>query len=687
MKMKALIIWVVILTLTMNVFAKEGKLKFGKYIYYTGNIVDGKMNGSGTLYIKAKIGQKNTLTDEITGIFENNKITSCCIKFGSGWTYKGEASVAISENDNELRLLLNNGVLTTRTGLKLSKFSNLQYSIKYKSNNRFWIEFNNNSPLSVEISNCKLAYEIEPVLFYDNISKGSLISRKINETGKFQGNVSIKISNGNISEWAPFRWELDIQQGRFIAPNGNYYDITGHNYNEYYFNDILIKENGEDYILYGGSNSQLQKNCGRYIKKIRKTVFITPTDSIVLEGDRKLYNKYSPYVFDGKILFADNEYFEGEFKFNCETSTNFETFLNNLKESDISIKNGKYHYNNTEEIWQNRECIRPTKIIEAGEELRFNITIEKPNTILAYLPLYNLDKIDSLTITGFLYETDIAIINRCKYLRYLDLSRTFITYSPQAKQQEINEQQAAIAMAKLLGVVADLSDTKLSTSDYVMMKAIAELGNLADEHKDELKQIKQANENCIIPQSAFNNMKFLKTVKLPITAIAIEEKAFWKCEILDSVQLPPYLKSISKLAFAECINLKNLNFPPTITEIEKTAFQGCISLKKVDLSKNVLSNSDLSLSKGEGMEIRLPNNETSYFNYNKNCTIYYPSSLTRIGGKIYNCELHFSSPIPPIFVNDRMYDYEIKDNKIYIPKGSLTAYFTTFGEKNTYVEE
>lgn len=329
--------------------------------------------------------------------------------------------------------------------------------------------------------------------------------------------------------------------------------------------------------------------------------------------------------------------------------------------------------------------IPENKIIEAGKRLSLNITVKKPGTILSYLPLDALTTIDSLTITGFLYETDLAVINQCNALTYLDLSHTFITDSPQAKQAKEDEAKALLGFVKLLGFAADLTygDGNLSNSDYIMMKALAKLG----EYAEDSEPVKQANENCFIPKSAFKNMQFLKAVKLPLSAIEIKEGAFYECKNLENIQLPPYLKSIDKQAFAYCRNLRNIDFPTSLSVLEAGAFQGCDSIKKVDLSKNTFSKFSYSFS-GYGLkELKLPNGFGSSFECYKNCIVYYPSSLTQIGGKIHDCELHFSSPIPPKFSNEPMYDYEIKDNKIYIPKGSLTAYFTTFGKQNTYVEE
>lgn len=682
MKSKIALLLVFFIVFSINVFAKEGKLKFGKYIYYIGNIENNKMDGNGTLYIKTKkVGG-----DEISGVFKDNKISSCSIKFRSGWKYKGNAIISISEKDNELKLLLYEGIITTSQGQQISEFENLQYTIKVKKINgdeRFAIEFNKKSFIAV-LNNFFLSSEINTVCGNEDYLEGF----EVKETGTFQGRVEI-----SVSPYAPFKWDCQTSNGRFTTLNGDYFDIIDfrRNTKEYSFADILIKNRNGDYILYGGPRTPMQKNCMRYVKEIRQTALKTPTDSIIIEGSRKRpINRYTRYIFEGRISFAEDEYFEGEFKFNCKAGDKFETTLRNLKESDISFIDGEYHYNKTIEIWKNREFIHPNKIIKAGEELSFNITIDKPSTILSYLPLDKLEKIDSLTITGFLYETDIAVINKCKFLRYLDLSRTFIMYSPQAKQQQINEVKAAIAILNFAGMNADLkyNDGDMSSMEYIVTKAMAELGEIADKHVDEMKQIKQANENCIIPESAFKNMKFLKTVKLPITAIAIKEDAFYHCESLENIQLPPYLKSISEKAFAYCFNLRSLDFPSTITEIGKNAFEGSNSLKKVDLSKNRLKSIyENSLFSGNNKEIRLPQGIGYCGFYNKNCIIYYPKSLKEIGGKVTNCELHFSSPTAPLFDSRPIYGHVLQDNKIYVPKGCTTAYYVALGEKNTYIEE
>ena len=49
-------------------------------------------------------------------------------------------------------------------------------------------------------------------------------------------------------------------------------------------------------------------------------------------------------------------------------------------------------------------------VLEKGRKTKsYTLNLEKPGTILSNLPLDDLDIIDSLTIVGFLYDTDMKI--------------------------------------------------------------------------------------------------------------------------------------------------------------------------------------------------------------------------------------------------------------------------------------
>ena len=79
---------------------------------------------------------------------------------------------------------------------------------------------------------------------------------------------------------------------------------------------------------------------------------------------------------------------------------------------------GKYQKN---EFWSR------ISLFEQGVQRSYNITLERPGTILSYIPLNNLAAIDSLTITGFLYDTDANVLKKCTSLKYIDLRYAFIS--------------------------------------------------------------------------------------------------------------------------------------------------------------------------------------------------------------------------------------------------------------------
>ena len=137
----------------------------------------------------------------------------------------------------------------------------------------------------------------------------------------------------------------------------------------------------------------------------------------------------------------------------------------------------------------------PDKLIEGGPKVKFNITVEKPGTILSSLPLNKLNEIDSLTITGFLYETDLEIIRKCKILRYLDLSHTYITYSPEIRKQHKSDMEALNFLFGLVGEGLDnkYRDGTISTNEYKANKALTYVLQSSTEFKE-------SEENCLIPQ-------------------------------------------------------------------------------------------------------------------------------------------------------------------------------------------
>ncbi|WP_298615241.1 leucine-rich repeat protein [uncultured Odoribacter sp.] len=477
--------------------------------------------------------------------------------------------------------------------------------------------------------------------------------------GKIEGEGIMTYANGKTEKLKYKNGKILNKKITIHPDNDNISEFTGINYEDETMDGSIKYKNYKTLYDYNG------KMVGNYERHGQGILHFNDNNKIsTIEG---LWQHDSLVSGSGKFI-IQRDTLEVTKKANQPIRIFDKVFNDNMVVHDSN-------YSNMDELY---------KYIKKQKEGMRKITVKKPGTILSYLDIEELSSIKHLTITGFLYETDLAVINQCTALSYLDLSHTFITDSPQAKQEKENEAKALLGFVKLLGVAADLTygDGNLSNSDYIMMKALAKLG----EYAENSEPVKQANENCFIPKAAFKNMQFLKTVKLPLSAIEIKEDAFYECENLENIQLPPYLKSINEQAFAYCKSLKNIEFPSTLSMLKQSAFRGCDSIERIDLSKNTFSEFKPSFNGTTLKEMRLYKNVYSSYEYYTNCVVYFPSSLEYIGGKVYNCELHFSSSIPPKIQYLRPDDI-IKGNKIYIPKGSLTGYFTTFGKQNTYIEE
>lgn len=326
-----------------------------------------------------------------------------------------------------------------------------------------------------------------------------------------------------------------------------------------------------------------------------------------------------------------------------------------------------------------------------------NIKLEKPNSILSALPMDLLPSIDSLTIVGFMYETDLKVLEDCKNLRYLDLSRTYITYSPQ-KQKEIQaEGQLLKSLFVFMGEAADAkyNDYEMSTLDHAYVKGFAKL--MAD------GVITKADEGCIIPSRSMCNMAKLETLILPTRAYKIGEHSFKNCTALKNVKLPPYLTVIGSGCFYGCASLSTIDFPKTLTTIGSGHTEGVLEgegsfmatgLKKFDFSKCTFRSNYgrnmwyLKLFKCQPEEICLPSGVERvhlYARMNKTpMTIYVPASVKMIDAEIIvPSTVHFASPTPP-----RYDTYKFESNStFYVPKGSTTAYYSAFGNSYKYIEE
>jgi len=341
--------------------------------------------------------------------------------------------------------------------------------------------------------------------------------------------------------------------------------------------------------------------------------------------------------------------------------------------------------------------IKREYLINPLANLTLDIVVTEPGNILKYLPIDKLSQIKSLTITGHLYDTDIAIIKQCVNLQYLDLLNTYISESPttQERRQAENDMWAAIAELS----VAD-AQIKQATGEYKKREA-----KVAATEAVLAAAMMQANNpdmpDCYIPASAFENMRLVE-VTLPKMVRKIQGAAFRGCKSLEKVYLGEVLETIGRYAFAETM-LSEINFPSSLKKIYGDAFDQIKTLKVIDLSACYMDHFTDYIG---GAEVNahigcMPNIETVYmpngmttFNafVNKNCSglknVYVGKDVKVMNASLDNVNLYFQSEMAPE-LNSFSFSEKIKNCTIYIPKdANITSYYAKFNDNgNKIIQE
>ena len=141
-----------------------------------------------------------------------------------------------------------------------------------------------------------------------------------------------------------------------------------------------------------------------------------------------------------------------------------------------------------------------------------------------------------------------------------------------------------------------------------------------------------------IGNSAFQYCKSLKNITIPNSVVTIGTDAFASCEALESATLPNNIMKVSAQMFQYCEALKEIVIPDAVITIDRSAFRRCYALDKVTLGKNVTSMG------------------TDTF---EDCPI---------------SECISYSATAPVVQNTTFTAINKETAKLYVPKGSLTAY-------------
>ena len=221
------------------------------------------------------------------------------------------------------------------------------------------------------------------------------------------------------------------------------------------------------------------------------------------------------------------------------------------------------------------------------------------------------------------------------------------------------------------------------------------------------------NSVSIIGEYVFSGCTGLTSITIPNSVTTIDNQAFAACTGLTSITIPNSVSTIEKYAFSGCRGLTSINIPNSVTTIGEYAFGGCTNLSSIivengnsnydsrDNCNAIIETTSNSLILGCKNTI-IPNSVTSIGDYafygcSSLTSIYIPNSVTTIGNDaFYGCKLpilHLPKSVTYVGLYntcaDICYCYNptpptgggYTSDRLYVPKGSMTAYATAEGWK------
>ena len=180
----------------------------------------------------------------------------------------------------------------------------------------------------------------------------------------------------------------------------------------------------------------------------------------------------------------------------------------------------------------------------------------------------------------------------------------------------------------------------------------------------------------------YNNS--LTRIEVGSGVTSIDTNAFYNCYSLSSITIPQDVTSISSYAFYGCTSLPSITIPQGVTSIGDSAFYGCNSLSSIAISQDVTSISSYAFSGCYSLpSITIPQSVTPISSYAfQYCyslsSITIPQGVTSIGDSAFRYNYGLGKIIfkdsTPATVLVNTFLALPTDCKIYVPKGSLSAY-------------
>ena len=295
-------------------------------------------------------------------------------------------------------------------------------------------------------------------------------------------------------------------------------------------------------------------------------------------------------TMDSVEYIFDNAFSASQIIFNMKESPAFQNMYHYdeiLKMAEIRIPKGtrkQFQLGN----WKNYV------VHEDGEKNNYEFIVEKPGILNQYITDNVIQTAQDISLTGILYDTDIDILNKCKGIKKLDISKTLILKSPATIQKEEEDSKAFLSMlGGLTNMVAENAQKKYdfgvgNLADAVGTKAIADFFNDASKNISNKKIT--PNKDCLLPRL---DMLQLEEIHLPILLKHLGN-GIKRHKKLRRIILPPALETLDTDAFSGCMSLDSISLPGTVKAFVYDRYsneenENLCRLKYVDLSQTQLT--------------------------------------------------------------------------------------------------
>jgi len=325
-----------------------------------------------------------------------------------------------------------------------------------------------------------------------------------------------------------------------------------------------------------------------------------------------------------------------------------------------------------------------------GQVPPITVHVEFEGTLSTFIDANQKYEITDLTLTGKLNNTDIKFIREMAGVDYygnstsgklsvLDLSGA--NFGSNYRDDEYYRKPITIG-------------TGPNYTTYYCWTYPNHISNFmfSDCH---LKNIILPNSITLIEYFAFSNCISLTSIIIPNCVTSIWGSAFSNCISLTSIIIPNSVTSIGGSAFYGCTRLTNVTIGDSVTSIGSSAFYGCTGLTSIAIPNNITSISDYTFYGCNRLtSIIIPNNVThirksTFENCSRLTSVTIGNSVTSIGESAFSgctklTEIYSRNSVPPITGLNCFQNVNQATCKLYVPKGSKSAYQSAFEWKEFY---